>query len=90
MARCKSCGAQIVWIRTPDFKWMPCNEGLVPYKQDDEGEDYVVTDRGETIKCTFEFECLPTGMARIPHWATCPDAKKYKEKGRGKANGKSS
>ena len=78
MAQCKKCGAPIVWIQTPDRKWMPCNDGLVPYKQDKDGEDYVVTDRGELIHCTFEFECLPTGAARIPHWATCPFAKDFK------------
>lgn len=78
MAQCKKCGAPIVWIQTPDRKWMPCNDGLVPYKQDKDGEDYVVTDRGELIHCTFEFECLPTGAARIPHWATCPYAKDFK------------
>ena len=78
MAQCKKCGAPIVWIQTPDRKWMPCNAGLVPYKQDEDGEDYVVTDRGELIHCTFEFECLPTGAARIPHWATCPFAKDFK------------
>lgn len=80
MAKCKACGASIVWIRMAgDGKWMPCNEGLVPYKQDEDGEDWVVTDRGELIRCTFEFECLPTGMARIPHWATCPRAKEFKK-----------
>ena len=78
MAQCKKCGAPIVWIQTPDREWMPCNEGLVPYKQDEDGEDYVVTDRGELIHCTFEFECLPTGAARIPHWATCPYANDIK------------
>lgn len=80
MAQCKKCGAPIVWIRTPEQKWMPCDEGLVPYKQDEDGEDYVVTDRGEMIHCTFEFECLPTGAARIPHWATCPYAKEFKRR----------
>ena len=78
MAQCKKCGSQIVWIQTPGKKWMPCDEGLVPYKQDEDGEDYVVTDKGELIHCTFEFECLPTGAARIPHWATCPYAKDIK------------
>ena len=78
MAQCKKCGASIIWVRTPEQKWMPCNDGLVPYKQDDDGEDYVVTDKGELIHCTFEFECLPTGMARIPHWATCPYAGEFK------------
>ena len=80
MAQCKKCGAPLVWIRTPEQKWMPCNEELVPYKQDEDGEDYVVTDKGELIHCTFEFECLPTGMARIPHWATCPYAREFKGK----------
>ena len=57
---------------------MPCNKDLIQYKQDDEGEDFVVTDDGEVIRCTFEFECIPTGVARKPHWATCPYADEYR------------
>lgn len=78
MTKCKKCGADILFLTTKNGKWFPVNEGLVPYKQDKDGEDLVVTDKGEVIRCTFEFECTPTGMARIPHWATCPYANDFR------------
>lgn len=80
MAVCSSCGASIIWLRTPAGKWMPANEGLVPYRQSDKGNNFVVDDRGNMIRCVLEFEGFPTGMARIPHWATCPNAAKHKRR----------
>lgn len=59
---------------------MPANPDPVEYKADDDGEDIVVNDLGETIRCTFEFECQPTGRAYIPHWATCPYAEEFHSK----------
>lgn len=80
ITRCSACGAPIIWLRTPKKKWMPADEGLVRYKANPEGKKYVVNDRGELIRCDLEFDGLPTGMARIPHWATCPNAKQFKKK----------
>ena len=81
MAECKSCKAPIVFIKSAkNKKWLPCDEGLVEYKADENGEDYVVNQNGEMIKCTFEFQCKPDGLARIPHWATCPFADKYRRR----------
>lgn len=42
MSYCKKCGAEIVWIKTPAGKHMPCDVGIVcPYCgyriQDDDG-----------------------------------------------------
>ncbi len=34
---CKSCGAPLVWIKTPAGKWMPCDPAKI----------VVVTDGGE-------------------------------------------
>lgn len=86
MAVCDSCGASIIWLRTPAGKWMPANEGLVPYKQSDQGKSFVVDDRGNMIRCdilekgALALGQFPTGMARIPHWATCPQAAKHKRR----------
>ena len=87
---CRKCNAPIIWLKTPAGKWMPADEGLVPYRQGPEGKQYVVTDRGELIRCTILEEGdlqpgeFPTGMARVPHWATCPYADDFK---RGKPHG---
>lgn len=79
-SRCKSCGAPIVWLKTPEGKWMPCDEGLIEYKagDTDDYEDYVVNQKGEVIRCTFDFQCDPDGLARKPHWASCPYADQYR------------
>ena len=83
-ANCIKCKAPIIWLRTPAGKWMPADEGLVPYRQNPDGKQHVVTDRGELIRCDIledgdlapgEF---PTGLARIPHWATCPFADDFR------------
>ena len=82
MARCKKCGAPIVWVKTPDNRWMPCDEGLVEYHAGSTPgfEDYVVNDKGEVIQCTFDFQCDPDGLARFPHWKTCPFAEEFRKK----------
>jgi hypothetical protein len=87
MTKCKKCGAPIIFIEsaksTPqNRKWIPVDEGLVPYRQGNgaDYEDKVVTDRGELIQCTFDFQGFPTGMARIPHWATCPFADEFRRR----------
>lgn len=82
MAICRKCGAPIVFIRSAkNNKWLPCDEGLVEYKagETDDYEDRVVTDKGEVIRCTFDFQCQPDGLARIPHWATCPYAEDFRK-----------
>ena len=82
MARCKKCGAPIIFIQSAKSKrWIPCNEGLIEYKQGEapDYEDYVVNDRGEVIRCTFDFQCEPTGKAHIPHWASCPFSEDFRK-----------
>jgi hypothetical protein len=75
MATCKACGASIVWIKSrPNEKWIPCDEELIRYKQDNAGKHVLISDNGNYIRCHLQFDGLPTGMARVPHWATCPHA----------------
>lgn len=80
MATCKKCGAPIIFIKTKKGKWMPCDEGLVEYKAGDgpNFDDVVVDQAGNVIHCTFDFQCVPDGLARIPHWATCPYAEDFR------------
>ena len=59
---------------------MPCNATLVPYKQDPEGKHYVVSEEGEIIRCSLQFDGFPTGMARISHFVTCPFASQHRRR----------
>lgn len=83
MTTCKSCGAPIVWIETPKHKWIPCNEGLIPYRIDKFGKDAIVTGRGKIIRCRLQFEGDPDGMGRIAHWATCPNSENFRRAKKG-------
>lgn len=81
MAACKSCGAPIVWIQSHNAKWIPCDEGLIPYQEDRSGKDAIVTQKGEIIRCRLTFEGKADGAGRIAHWATCPNAEQHRRRG---------
>ena len=86
MARCKACGASIVWIATQAGKNMPCNAGQYTYWKDAKGESTIITPNGETVRANLSGDIeRATGIGNIPHWATCPQASKFKK--RGKENG---
>ncbi len=79
--KCRGCGAKIVWVKTPAGKNMPCNPGLVPYREEYKGKDKVVTMGGEVVSCrTFPAYGPVTDMGYIPHFATCPNAKQFSRK----------
>ena len=77
---CNSCGAPIVWIESPKHKWIPCDEWLIPYLEYRSGKDAIVTQKGEIIRCRLAFDGEPTGMGRMAHWATCPNADQHRRK----------
>ena len=88
MATCSKCGARIVWLKTPKGKWMCADEGLVPYRRNPEGKSILVNDYGEMIRCdTYPAEkgLAEHGMARVPHWATCPNAEDFQRAKKGGA-----
>ncbi len=39
MTRCKSCGAEIIWIKTTSGKTMPCNAKEVVYWKNKDGKE---------------------------------------------------
>lgn len=80
-ARCKACGAPLIWIETPKGKWIPCDEGMVEYQEDRNGKDVLVDQNGEVIRCRIRFEGKPSGTARTPHWATCTSPDKFRKRG---------
>lgn len=81
MAKCKSCGADIVWIKTVNGKSMPCNACQVVYKQCKDGKQTIIMPNGETIKGNITDDSNnATGIGYIPHWATCPTANQHRKK----------
>ena len=72
MAKCKSCGADIVWIETANGKAMPCDAEPVKYIRRENGKEKVVTPGGTVVSCVFEDDAnKATGLGYKPHWSTC-------------------
>ena len=74
MAKCKACGAEIVWIGKK-----PCNPEPVTYWQKPKGRGRVVTPNGEVISCEFSGDPnKATGIGYVSHFATCPFADAFR------------
>lgn len=79
MAKCKSCGTDIIWIKTKNGKSMPCDVQKVKYWENPLSTGRVVTQGGRVVPCDFHgAELIVAGEGYIPHWSTCPDATRYR------------
>lgn len=74
---CRSCGAQIVWIKTTSGKSMPCNAGLIRFARGG-GPETFVTAEGKVERGKRD----PAGdrAGYISHFATCPNADRHRRK----------
>ena len=81
MAKCKGCGAQIVWVKMPGGKSMPCDPDLIPYWEREGASGKVVTPNGEVLSCVFSGDAdKATGVGYVLHWSTCPKAEQFRRK----------
>lgn len=81
MAKCKGCGAEIIFIRTAGGKSMPCEPAQLPYWARNGAKDKIVTPNGEVISCDYAGEIgKETGLGYLPHWATCPAGDRFRKK----------
>lgn len=78
---CRSCGSQIIWVKTKSGKNMPCNTSVVSYMKG--GPDKIVTPNGDVISGTVihpepgqDFD----GCGYISHFATCPNADRHRRR----------
>lgn len=65
-AKCRSCGADIFFIRTPNGRQTPVNAQLV------EGDVVWIQQEDKTWK-------LDKGLGYVSHFATCPHAQKHRK-----------
>ena len=73
MAKCKSCGADIIWIVTPNGKKMPCDSQKIYYRQNfHTGALTLVLPNGKIDRGDIDFESEKYGYTS--HFATCPSA----------------
>lgn len=80
-SRCKSCGAEIVFIKTDAGTSIPCNAAPMPYWRVKGGKAKIVTPRGEVVSAELDgMEGTETGTGYMTHFATCPDAAKFRRR----------
>ena len=81
MAKCKGCGAEIIFIGTAGGKSIPCDPEQVMYWVKPKAKGKVVTPNGEVISCEFSGESdKATGLGFVSHWSTCPEAGRFRRK----------
>ncbi len=77
MARCKSCGAEIIWIKTKSGKAMPCNPQKISYRNTfPKGDLVLVTPEGKIARGTPDMDSDSYGYES--HFATCTAAEVYR------------
>ena len=76
MAKCSSCGAEIIWIKTKSGKSMPCDPEERFYEERIGGHETYVTPDGRTVKGVPCYGGPAYGY--ISHFATCPNADRHR------------
>lgn len=80
MAVCRSCGAEIKFIKMKSGKWNPVNLGVRTIIKDG-GKEVLVTESGELISGTFaSLEEGANGSGYVSHFATCPNASSHRRR----------
>ena len=81
MARCKSCGKEIRWIKTAAGKNMPVDAEEITYRKNGKGKSIIVTKNGEVHAANIVPNGTPdaTGVGYISHFATCPNADQHRK-----------
>lgn len=82
---CRACGSPLIFVPTPNGKSVPCDAAVVwayPHPSPDSSVALsVVTDAGEVVRgVRCEPRTIGAVAGRVPHWATCPDAERFRAK----------
>lgn len=77
MPKCKGCGKPIVWIGKH-----PCDPDQIIYRAEKKGNLRVVTPNGEVMSAVLSDNPeTATGIGYISHFATCPQADRFRRRG---------
>ena len=83
MVRCRGCGAEIIWLRTPAGKPIPCDPEAVWFVVEAGGKDRIVTVTGTVYAGRILSGQDEAGYATTgyqSHFATCPKAGRFRTK----------
>ena len=76
---CRACGAEIGFIKTVAGKTIPVNPEEVAYEQKAGGSLKIVTPNGEVLSAERPADPQKaTGIGYISHFATCPEADRFR------------
>lgn len=80
MSKCKSCGAEIIWIKTASGKMMPCNPQKIRYRETvlNRGNVTLITPDGKIVTGTITPNSDRYGYES--HFATCPAAANFRKR----------
>lgn len=78
MSKCKSCGAEIKWIRMKSGKAMSVDEKPIPYRESFSSGMKLVTKSGEIVQGFYDGTSKNFGYTS--HFATCPNANHHRRK----------
>lgn len=76
MAQCRSCDAEIIWIKTKQGKNMPCDPLEIHHDEANDGDVLVGYDG--TVTVVRLNRQLPNVKGHVSHFATCPDAQNWR------------
>lgn len=84
MSRCRSCNAEIKWIKMESGKSMPVDASGISYSETfhpgAKGNNVLtlVTERGTIVRTVFD----PAGdkIGYMSHFATCPNANQHRKR----------
>lgn len=79
-AKCRACGAEIIFIKTKAGKQMPCDPVPVPYWPRDGGSGRIVSMDGRVVSCDLDGPRDKARFGRVSHFATCPAAGRFRRK----------
>ena len=80
MICCRSCGAEIKWIKMISGENMPV-DAQKRYIIKGGGREVLVTEQGELIRGTFaSIEEGANGVGYISHFSTCPNANSHRNR----------
>ena len=80
MSRCRSCNAEIIWIKMASGKNMPVDPYLRTVIKG-EGSETLVTEDGHIIHGRFaSYEEGANASGYISHFSTCPNANQHRKR----------
>ena len=87
MPKCKGCGREIIWVKSAKGKAIPCDPDLITFCPDKEGDQVYITEDGQYIRGYDKpadgngFDDWSARRGRVAHFATCPQADRFRRRG---------